>query len=169
MLTNYFCILNNIFFYIEYSFFIFYSFLGIIKIKNKDLIFFFIKLNTLFSRKINNNIIFFLKFIFLLINQGYTNKFKVIGVGYRQFYSDNIVVYKLRYNHLIYKILPFNILTFKKHKRRKYFTLFSLNKNELNKIMHIWLTYRIKNIYTKKGFFKKNKQVFFKEIIKKLL
>lgn len=82
-------------------------------------------------------IIFFLKYVFLLINNGYFNKFKIVGVGYRQFSSDNIVIYKLRYSHLVYNILPFNILTFKKHKRRKFFTLFSLNKNELNRIMHL--------------------------------
>jgi len=169
MLINYFYIFNNIFFYIEYDFFVFYSFLGIIKIKNKDLITFYIKCNTFFSRFINNNIVFFLDFIFVLINQGYFNKFKIVGVGYRQFYSDNIVIYKLRYSHLVYNVLPFNILSFKKHKRRKYFTLFSLNKNELNRIMHVWLGYRIKNVYTKKGFFKKDKHVYFKEIIKKLL
>ena len=169
MLNKYFYILNNIFFYIEYDFLILYSYLGIIKIKNKDLINYFIRFNTLFSRVVNNHILYFLRFIFLLINQGYFNKFKIIGVGYRQFYSNNMVIYKLRYSHLIYNILPFDILTFKKHKRRKYFTLFSLNKNKLNKVMHIWLTYRIKNVYTKKGFFKKNKKVFFKEIVKKIL
>lgn len=137
MLKNYFYLSNIIFFYIEFDFFILYSFLGIIKVQNKSLVSFFMKKNSLFTVFLNNSIIFFIKSIFLLINFGYFNKFTLVGVGYRQFYSNNIIVYKLWYSHLIYKILPFDILTSKKGKKKKYFTLFSLNKNKLNKIFHI--------------------------------
>ena len=169
MLNNFFFINSNIFFYIECNFFILYSFLGIIKVKNKDLIRFFWSKNIIYTNYFINQISFFLHELFLLINNGYFNKFKIIGVGYRQFYSNNMVIYKLRYSHLIYNILPLDIITFKKKKNKKYFTLFSLNKNRLNKILHLWLLYRVPNVYTKKGFFKKGKKYNFKKMVKKLL
>jgi hypothetical protein len=137
MLERYFSIINNIYVYIEYNFVILYSFLGILKVKNNDFISLFIKKNIIFSIIMNPSIVFFIRNVFLLTSYGYYKKFKLVGIGYRQFYSNNLIVYKLRYSHLIHNILPFNILTFKKHKRRKFFTLFSLNKNELNKIIHI--------------------------------
>lgn len=137
MLEKYFSIVNNIYVYIEYNFVILYSFLGILKVKNNDFIRVFIKKNIMFSIRMNPSMVFFIRNIFLLISYGYFKKFKLVGIGYRQFYSNNIIVYKLRYSHLIHNILPLNILTFKKHKRRKFFTLFGLNKNELNKIIHI--------------------------------
>lgn len=137
MLKKYFYISNLFFFYIEFDFYILFSFLGIIKIKNSSIVSFFLKKNTLFFFSINDSVIFFIKSIFLLIDYGYFNKFTLVGIGYRQYYSNNIVIYKLWYNHLVYKILPFDIITFKKNKKRKYFTLFSLNKNKLNKIFHI--------------------------------
>lgn len=169
MLKNYFYITSNLFFYLECDNIIIFSNLGIIKIKNNSLIDFFIIKYSLYSYWFNNSISFFFRHLFLLTSYGYTNTFKIVGVGYRQFYSNNIVIYKLRYSHLIYKVLPLDILTFKKKKKKTYFTLFSLNKNKLNNILHIWLSYRIANVYTKKGFFKKNHTINFKEIIKKLL
>lgn len=161
--------INISFFYIEFDFLILYSHYGVIKIKNDMLTTFFCKNNLLYSLFINKNIVFFIKNIFILINSGCMNKFTLVGIGYRQFYSNNIVIYKLWYNHLVYKILPLDLLTIKKSKKRKYFTLFSLNKNKLNKVLHIWLSYRIMNIYTKKGFFKKNKKYYYKPVIKKLV
>lgn len=169
MLKHFFYLSNIIFFYIEFDFFILYSFLGIIKIKNESLTSFLSRYNSIYSWSLKDEIVFFLKSIFLLINFGYYNKFKLIGIGYRQFYSNNIVIYKLRYSHLVYKILPFDILTFKKKKKRKYFWLYSLNKNNLNRILHLWLSYRIMNVYTKKGFYKKNQKYYYKTVIKKLI
>ena len=148
---------------------ILYSHLGIIKIRNKLLKSFFIKKNTFFSLFTHYNIISFVKLIFHTINFGYTNRFTLVGIGYRQFYSNSVVVYKLWYNHLIFKTLPLDIITFKKNKKRKYFSIFSLNKNKVNKIINVWSSYRIMNVYTKKGFFKKNNAYYYKPIIKKLI
>lgn len=50
---------------------------------------------------------------------GHISRFRLVGVGYRQFYNDNLSVYKLRYSHLIYYNMPLNILGFKKNKRKK--------------------------------------------------
>lgn len=136
MLKNYFFITSHIFFYIECNFFILYSFLGIIKVKNVNLPVFFIEKHTLYSNNFNITFAFFLRELFNVINNGYFNKFKIIGVGNRQFYSTNIVIYKLRYSHLIYNLLPLDLLTFKKHKKKKYFTLFGLDKNKVNKVLH---------------------------------
>jgi len=169
MLRNFFNLNTNLIFYIEGNYLILCGFLGIIKIKKKLLLNFFIKKNLLFSYYFYRSITLFLNNIVVLINYGYSNKFKIIGVGYRQFYDNNLVVYKLRYSHLIYNILPLNILSFKKHKKKKFYTLFGLNKNDINKMLHIWLSYRVPNVYTKKGFFKQNKIINFKKITKKLL
>lgn len=168
MLSYYFCLMK-LSFYKEYNFVITYSLLGSIKIKDSFFSNFYIKLNILFSRNIISSFKSFLNRLFKTINIGSVNKFSLTGVGYRKFYSDNIVVYKLRYSHLIYKILPLNVLDFKKHKRRKFFSLFSLNQDLLNKVTYRWLSYRITNIYTKKGFLKKDKKMLFKERFKKLL
>jgi len=129
--------INITFFYIEFDFIIVYSHYGIIKIKNDVFYALFFKNNILYSLFINKNIVFFIKNLFILINSGYTSKFTLVGIGYRQFYSNNIVIFKLWYNHLVHKILPLDLLTIKKNKKKKYFTLFSLNKNKLNKVLHI--------------------------------
>lgn len=81
--------------YIEFDFVIVYSQFGIIKIKNDILNTLFSKNNLLYSIFINKNYTFFLKIIFILINFGYTRKFTLVGIGYRQFYSNNMVIYKL--------------------------------------------------------------------------
>ena len=169
MLTKFYFLSTSSFFYIEFDSLIIYNFLGIIKIKNKQLTSFLIKKKTLSSWWLNDAIVHFIKYIFLLILFGYNNKFKLIVIGYRQFYSNNMIVFKLRYSHLVYKILPFDILTLKKTKKRKYFVLYSLNKDNLNRIMHLWLSYRRLNIYTKKGFFKKKHKYLFKPIIKRVI
>ena len=169
MLKQFFFLSNIIFFYIEFDFFIFYSTLGIIKIKNKNLTHYLLKANTLLTLANNTTLVFFMNIIDKLINFGYVNKFKLVGVGYRQFYSNNIIVFKLWYSHLVYKILPLNILTFKKNKKKPFFCLYSLDKNNLNRVLHLWLSYRIRNTYTKKGFLKKNKEYYTKPIIKKLI
>lgn len=87
--------INISFFYIEFDFLILYSHYGVIKIKNDMLTTFFCKNNLLYSLFINKNIVFFIKNIFILINSGCMNKFTLVGIGYRQFYSNNIVIYKL--------------------------------------------------------------------------
>ena len=169
MLKQFFYLSSIIFFYIEFDFLILFSFLGIIKIKNKHLVLFFLRQNTLFTLATTNTIIFFMKTIHFLINFGYVNKFKLIGVGYRQFYSNNIVVFKLWYSHLVFKVLPFDIITVKKTKKKTFFRLYGLNKDNVNRILHLWLSYRIRNPYTKKGFVKRNKLYYTKPIIKKLI
>jgi len=137
MLKNYIFLNTYVFFYIECDILILYSPLGIIKIKKKEFSFCYVKKHNFMSYFFNNNLSFFIRNIFLLITHGYFNKFKIIGVGYRQFYSNNIVVYKLRYSHLIYNILPLNLLLFKKNKKRKYFSLYGLDKDKVNNIINI--------------------------------
>lgn len=163
--NNYFFSKNNFFFYKECNIFLFYTSLGIIKIKKNRLINLFIRKN--FYHLYN---LYFFKFqlfnnLIKWINFGYFNKLRIVGIGYRRFYDNNAIVYKLRYNHLIYKVIPFDIVTFKTRKRRKFIPFFSFNEPVNNKIFHIFLLYRISNVYTKKGFFKMNKRVNFKKVI----
>ena len=169
MLKYFIYIINTYFFYIEFDMLILYSSIGIIKIRNKLLKYFFIKKNIFFSLFTHYNILSFVKLVFHTISYGYTSRFTLVGIGYRQFYSNSIIVYKLWYNHLIFKTLPLDLITFKKNKKRKYFSVFSLNKNKLNRIINIWSSYRIMNVYTKKGFFKKSNVYYYKPIIKKLI
>ena len=170
MLSTYISLVGNFFFYIENNYIILCSKLGIWKVQNtffKNL--FIYEQNNLVSSYFDRSLMLYLKDLFLIINFGYFSKFKIIGVGYKQFYIDNIVIYKLRYSHLIYKILPFQLLSFKKTKKKKFYTVFGINKNNVNSIVDMWTTYRISNVYTKKGFFKKNKKVYFKTVVKKRL
>jgi len=169
MLKNYFNTASNILVYIECNFCIAYSSLGIIRLKSNHLSNLYYTRNTVTSLTVNNTVSFILRELFILISLGYTNKFKLVGVGYRQFYENNIVVYKLRYSHLIYNVLDFAVLTTKKLKKKKFFTVFSLNKNKLNRLFNIWLLYRVPNVYTKKGIIKKGSSLNFKKMMKKIL
>lgn len=169
MLKNYFNTASNILVYIECNFCIAYSTLGIIRIRSNNLTQLYYKKYTVTSLNVNHTVTFLLRELFILISLGYTNKFKLVGVGYRQFYENNIVVYKLRYSHLIYNVLDFSVLTTKKLKKKKFFTIFSLNKNKLNRLLNIWLLYRVPNVYTKKGIIKKGSTFNFKKMIKKIL
>ena len=118
---------------------------------------------------VNHTLSSLLSELFLLIYLGYYNKFKIIGVGYRQFYDNNIVVYKLRYSHLIYNVLDLSLLVTKKLKKKKYFTVYSLDKSRLNRLINVWLNYRVPNVYTKKGFIKRGSTVRFKKVTKKIM
>lgn len=169
MLRNFINICNNVFCYLECNYSIVYSTLGIIRIKSQHLSDLFINKLTFCSIKVNITLTLLLREIFLLISLGYFSKFKIVGVGYRQFYEDNVVVYKLRYSHLIFNILDLDVLVAKKHKKKKYFTIFSLNKFKLNRILNIWLLYRVPNVYTKKGFLKKGVTINFKKMMKKII
>ena len=169
MIDMFFYLSNTVFFYIECEYLVMYSSFGILKIRKQSLIHLLVFKNSITSYVINYNITYFLNTVYGSIINGYTSRFKLIGVGYRQYYSNNIVMYKLRYNHLVYNVVPLNIITYKKHKKKKFFSLFSLDSNKLNNIVHLWMTYRVPNVYTKKGFFKKGKTVIFKKIVKKLL
>lgn len=157
----------NFFIYIEYDIFFFFSVLGIIKIKLtslqylyfKDKLFFYINIHK------NNGKIYkiFDKLIHLGINGVYL-KYALLGIGYRQLSANNLLAYKLRYHHLIYRILPLEVFTLRKKKTFKFFfyTLISLNLNKVNNILDNILSFRVSNIFTKKGFFKQNKYLKFK-------
>ena len=106
------------------------------------------------------------KYIPLFIH-GYISRFKLVGVGYRQFYNDNLSVYKLRYSHLVYYSIPLNTLGFKKNKRKKLFSIFGLNRDVVNSTVNLWMSYRVCNVFTLKGFFKHNKYYNSKLFIKK--
>jgi len=169
MIKNYFYLHKKIYIYIECENIILFSPIGIIKFKHPKNIDFIKKEQLLLSYNKQTEIVLFFREIFLLITKGTFTKFKIVGVGYRQMYANNVVVYKLRYSHLIYNVLPLDIITNKKQKRKTYHTLFSLNKNKLNNVLQMWLSYRIPNVYTKKGMFKKDQIVRSKKMVKKLL
>lgn len=95
MLKYFIYLINTYFFYIEFDTLILYSRIGIIKIRNKLLKFFFIKKNFFFSLFTHYNIISFVKLVFHTISYGYTSRFTLVGIGYRQFYSNSLIVYKL--------------------------------------------------------------------------
>lgn len=137
MLRTYVVIKSYVFFYLECDFFIFVSHLGIVKVRNIKLMNLYIERSIIKSFVISYQVSRLLSYIFLLISKGYKNQFKLIGVGYRQFYSNNMVVYKLRYSHLIYNILPIDILSFKKNKKKKFFSLYGLNKERINTMINL--------------------------------
>lgn len=152
------------YYYVEFEYLIIYSLLGIIKIKNNllsyavsiDNIMYHFMINESFSRMLNS----FSK----LIWHGHIKKYRIRGVGYRQLhYYGDLLKFKLRYTNVLFVFLPLIILTYYKHKRRRFHSLFGLNKQFIENYVDFMVSFRRSNIYTKKGFFRKNKIIQFKK------
>ena len=145
-----------------------YSCLGMIKIKNYELNNILIHNKTWYTKYNTINLELFLNFIILLINYGYSQKYRLRGLGYKQNnFNGYLLQFKLRYSHVLFRYLSFNLITYNISKRRKFFTIYGLNKDIVNKYLMLLLSFRISNVYTKKGFFKRNKKVLFKKKKKK--
>lgn len=170
------------FIYIENNSIVFFSKKGIFKFKSINLCYFFFYNFKYFI--LNSHLIFnlskqsILKYVNLIksmfnniinaINFGYTNYLLFRGIGYKIYNWYNFVFFKLGYSHYFYYIIPLEItISFKKKKKIiKFYLLqnwyFSYVINKINK-------FRLYNLYTKKGIFKKLQYLFFKEGKKKQL
>lgn len=113
-------------------------------------------------------------FTSLLNNMIYNSQFGLVdylylkGVGFRVLNSYNILFFKLNYSHYIYYVLPLEMkVTVKKKNKLLKFNFFQerISGNVLNKLHK----FRITNIYTQKGIFKRKQEVYKKEGKKKQL
>jgi ribosomal protein L6P/L9E len=123
-------------------------------------------LNSITQNKKNSlNKILFQKFISLFIISlfiGFRGKFKIVGRGYKLHKKNNGLIFKLGYSHLIFKNLDFSLYLKKKEKKKLFFTLISLNSYLLSHYINIFKSYRLPNIYKRKGIFNNTKKVNFK-------
>jgi hypothetical protein len=152
--------INNIFFYCELTYFYIYSYIGIIKYNIINFLIFYLKQNYLLFK--------FLKFDICVINSlidtvyGNTVKFKVIGLGSKLFYCDNLFLFKLGYSHLIFFFFFF-FNSRKKLKKKKYFKIFSFSKIRLYSFFYDIQFLRYPHIYSKNGIFNREDLFFFKK------
>ena len=170
------------FIYLENNNIIFFSKKGIFKFKSIDLCYFFfynfnyfvLNSNLIFNlyKKYVNKYINLIKSLFIsitnAINFGYTDYLLFRGIGYKIYNWFNFIFLKLGYSHYFYYIIPLEIaITLKKKKKViKFYLLqnwyFSYVISKINR-------FRLYNLYTKKGIFKKLQYLFFKEGKKKQL
>jgi hypothetical protein len=151
---------KTVFFYSESNFFFFYSYLGILKFNTFLFSFFFFKKKNLIFKYYKNNIMIVNSFIDIIY--GNTIKFKVIGLGSKLFYCDNLFLFKLGYSHLIFFFFFF-FNSKRKLKKKKYFKIFSFSKIKLYSFFYDIQFLRYPHIYSKNGIFNKDDLFFFKK------
>lgn len=121
-----------------------------------------------FYSSIKNQIsffIFFNKFSMLLhsLNVGYRAKYRIIGLGWKSFYYKNFLLFKLGYSHLVFFFLPFELSSFKKKKKKTYYTIVGLNDSVLKDTFFFLKNLRIPDIYSMNGVFSRVEFVEFRE------
>lgn len=109
----------------------------------------------------NNNSLF--KYIIRCIYFGNSSRFRIIGRGYKLYSQMNHLLLKLGYSHIINYTLPIYYEIHKKDKHNNFYKITGLSKEGLNNIIFILKSFRIPNVYSKKGVFIKNELVIFKE------
>lgn len=136
---------------------------------NNLLLFKSLMLNNNFGNKANkkytiNKILFqsFISLFIVSVLNGFRGKFKIVGRGYKLHKKNNNLVFKLGYSHLIFKTLDLSIFLKKKEKKKLFFTLISLNHYLISSYINSFRSYRIPNIYKRKGIFNNTKKVLFK-------
>lgn len=96
------------------------------------------------------------------------HKYRMRGLGYRQFtYYGDLIKMRLRYSHVLFRFLPYSLLTFCKKKLRKFYGIYGLDRQLVTRYAFLFTSFRVANIYTKKGFFKRNTIVKFKAAAKR--
>lgn len=93
---------------------------------------------------------------------GNAMRFRINGRGYRLYNQWNHILFKLGYSHVINYTLPVQYEIQKKEKYQYFYKIVGvgiINNNILSNIKSL----RIPNIYSKKGIFKQNDIILFKE------
>jgi ribosomal protein L6P/L9E len=172
----YFFLYKFFFIYIERNNFLSLGKLGTFKLKlninfyiyNSNSIFYlryFLLNSSISDKKKTLSKVLFQKFISLFLISiliGFRGKFKIVGRGYKLHKKNNSLIFKLGYSHLIFKNLNLSLFLKKKDKKKLFFTLISLNSYLITSYINIFKSYRLPNIYKKKGIFNNTKKVNFK-------
>lgn len=98
---------------------------------------------------------FFLKRLFLQIissiHRGWVKRLRLVGIGYKLYSHSNLLILKLGYSKCIFFSLPLDIRITVTGRKKRRFSLFSIDKMELTLVSKLLLQLRIPNIYTGKG------------------
>lgn len=177
-------LLNDNYYYIESNKLFIFNKINIIKFKLIENLFYFnidnninnlnYSLSVLFTKsKVYLNVSkYYLRYLSLcnyhinvlsyLIKYGTVEYLYLKGIGYKVYDSMNCIFLKLGYSHYIYYFLPMEFsLSVKKKRRLLKFNYF--NKWYMNNIIYKIQNFRISNIYTKKGIFRRNQLIIYKE------
>lgn len=123
-------------------------------------------INSVFSKK--NKDLFktdesLIKYVIRCIYFGSASRFRIIGRGYKVYNQINHLLFKLGYSHVINYTLPIYYEVHKKDKNNNFYKVTGIAKSELHSILSNIKSFRIPNVYSKKGVFIKDELVAFKE------
>lgn len=98
-----------------------------------------------------------------LIYFGSSARFRINGRGYRLFSQLNHILFKLGYSHVINYTLPFQYEIQKKEKHQSFYKINGIGLQNVGNILAQLKYLRLPNVYSKKGIFRKNDIILFKE------
>jgi len=93
-------------------------------------------------------------------NKIFLSEISLVGLGYRLFYEDDVLLLKMGFGHYIKVDRPKDIHMFGHDKR---LVIFGINKRNLNNFLRILLSYQKINNYKSKGLFIKGVTIKLKE------
>ena len=161
---------KNFFFYCECSKVFLMSYVGILKYKMNELNNFLL---------INNITCFILNFVFFLKKKtflfyfffktlietvyGSSVKFKIIGLGYKSLYSNNLFFFRLGYSHLVFFFSDLNTSSIKKKKKKKFFKLYGFSSHLIATSFNETKKFRTPGIFSMNGIFNRKDFLSFKK------
>lgn len=165
---------SSFFIYYESNTVFFSSYLGMIKLKFNDSICFF--MDDLWFTYLNTSFFNSLKFRFYILQWfnrignyltsilfGLSLKYKVIGLGHRGYYSNNLYLFKIGYSHLVFSFLNLSVKAKKKKKKKLFHKLYSINNNILSNTFFHLQNLRVPDIYSSNGIFNRTDYYLFKK------
>lgn len=120
---------------------------------------YFISSNSIYSMYVYHKYIykyfFFIRRLILQIifsiHRGWVKRLRLVGIGYKLYYSASLLILKLGYSKCIFFLLPFDLRFSITGRKKRGFSIFSIHKLGLTLISRLLLQLRIPNIYTGKG------------------
>lgn len=108
--------------------------------------------NSLLSRQfsISNLINLFLKG-FVSTSIGWSTRLRFVGIGYKVYFFQNLLVMKLGYSHYVIYLLPYELSIVFLGRKRRSFMLSCSDQEILSLISNYIACFRIPNVYTGKG------------------
>lgn len=95
---------------------------------------------------------------------GFYSKYRIKGLGHRIYIKRNNFLFKIGYSHLVYKVLPLNIVNNpKRFKKEYYFAIRGIDNCSVYNAVYTIQSYRIPNCYCFNGIFVHGTQVDPKE------
>jgi len=89
--------------------------------------------------------------IFFSVTRGWIKRLRLVGIGYKLYNINNVLLFKIGYNKFIIFLLPLDLRVIITGRKKRGFTVIGINKLLLFLISKLLLQLRIPNIYTGKG------------------